>query len=205
MSSRTGDVLSAEEMIESAKKYTLEIMKDREMDDLEKEETAKQIAIAGIKYLILRQASGKDVIYDAKKALSFEGDSGPYLQYTTVRARSIITKAVTAGIVAADFSFDQLKINDDGLKSANALARKVYVFPEIIERAYTDNAPHIVATYLIEIAGMFNAFYANNKIVDNTNADTSALSAQLLSLTTAVEQVLTNGLYLLGITVPERM
>ncbi len=200
MSSRTGDVVSAEEMIESARSYVLELMKDREMPEEEKRKTASQVAIAGIKYLILRQSSGKNVVYDPQKALAFDGDSGPYLQYACVRARSVVSKAAAEGILPA--ALPASAISDD---SASALARKIFIFPEIIERAHGENSPHFIATYLIELAAMFNAFYAQNKIIDASDDASKKASAERVALTRAVANVLANGLYALGIEVPEKM
>lgn len=215
MSSRTGDVVSAEEMIESARAFVINIMQDRPMSADEKEKTANQVAIAGLKYLVLRQAAGKDVIYDAQKALAFDGDSGPYLQYACVRARSVVAKAKEQGIDMAEFSSGCLSNAEclpadapedlDTETSAGDVARKIFAFPEIIERSYLDTAPHHVATYLIELAGMFNAFYAQNRIADAADDATRATSAQYVALTQAVANVLANGLYVLGIEVPEKM
>lgn len=199
MSSRTGDVVSAEELIESAREFVIEVMKDRLMSEDDRKKIANQVAIAGLKYLVLRQASGKDIIYDAKKALAFDGDSGPYLQYACVRARSVVAKAKEQGIDVGG------EIGTTMGDSANHLAHKLFIFPEIIERAYTETAPHHVATYLIELAGMFNTFYAQNKIVDVTDDASRATSVQLVALTQGVANVLANGLYVLGIEIPERM
>ncbi len=209
MSSRTGDVVSAEEMVESARAFVLELMKDREMTDEEKMKTANQVAIAGIKYLVLRQGTGKDVIYDAKKAMSFEGDSGPYLQYTAVRAKAVLRKAQEQHIEAAPITplLFELLTGQDPLH-ANAtreLIKKIYIFPEIVEKAYIENGPHAIATYLIDLAGTFNACYAHTHIVDTTDESTKIKSAQLVTVTKAVQEVLTNGLYILGIEVPEKM
>lgn len=209
MSSRTGDVVSAEEMIQSARDYVLGVMKDREMPDDEKNKAAGQIAVAGIKYLVLRQAAGKDIIYDAQKALAFDGDSGPYLQYACVRSRAVVAKAKEQGIVLGEFTAATMSVlsadHDVTMTTAADLARKVFIFPEVIERAYNENGPHFVATYLIELAGMFNAFYANQKIVDLTDDASKALSGAFVTLTNAVAHTLANGLYVLGIEVPERM
>ncbi len=209
MSSRTGDVVSAEEMIQSAKDYVMGVMRDREMSDDEKNKAAGQIAVAGIKYLVLRQAPGKDIVYDAKTALAFDGDSGPYLQYACVRSRAVVAKAKEQGIMPGDFTAATMTVqsadHDVTMTTAADLARKVFTFPEIIERAYAENGPHFVATYLIELAGMFNAFYANQKIVDLTDDASKALSGAFVTLADAVSHTLANGLYVLGIEVPERM
>lgn len=209
MSSRTGDVVSAEEMIDSAKQYTLELMKERDMTEEEKQKTASQVAIAGIKYLVLRQSPGKDVVYDAKKAMSFEGDSGPYLQYTAVRAKAVLKKAKEQSIEASTITpllFELLTGQDPMHAGAmQDLVKKIFTFPEIVEKAYSENAPHAVATYLIELAGAFNACYAHTHIVDTTDETSRVRSSQLVAITNAVLETLTNGLYILGIEVPEKM
>jgi arginyl-tRNA synthetase len=207
MSSRTGDVVSGEEMLESARTTVLEIMKDRDMSADEKEKISDQIAIAGLKYLVLRQAPGKNVIYDAKKALSFEGDSGPYLQYATVRAKTVIEKAKAQGIeaIVMDVPANQDLKNILQNETALELSKKIFIFHDTIEHAYLESAPNIVATYLIELASLFNNFYANNKIIDTTDEATKSKSAEFVTLTQAVARVLENGLYLLGIGIPNKM
>jgi arginyl-tRNA synthetase len=202
MSSRTGDVVSAEEMIESARAYALEVMKDRSMDEDQKLRIASQIAVAGIKYLILRQSSSKDVVFDVKKAMSFEGDSGPYLQYTAVRARSVLARAKTEGIdlVAIDMSHIEQVAREAGY-----LARKVCMFPEIIERAYQESSSHVLTTYVTELSAQFNAVYAQYKIIDTSTPEARTTSGMLLSLIQAVDVVLTKGVYILGFEIPEKM
>lgn len=210
MSSRTGDVVSAEEMLESARVYALEVMKDREMTDEVKQKVADQIAVAGIRYLILRQATGKDVVYDNKKALSFEGDSGPYLQYTAVRSAAVLEKAREQGLeiklsLVSEGEADTDVREEQGNDASTALAKQIFIFPEIVLRAYEESAPHHIAGYLTELAASFNAFYAQNKIIDTTDEASKALSLVYLELVAALSQTLKNGLYLLGIEVPERM
>lgn len=207
MSSRTGDVVSGEEMLESARTTVIEIMKDRDMSPEEKEKISDQIAIGGLKYLVLRQAPGKNVIYDAKKALSFEGDSGPYLQYAAVRAQTVIEKAKAQGVepIASSAQVSQDLPNILKNETALEIAKKIFIFHDTIEHSYLESAPNYIATYLIELASLFNNFYANNKIIDTTDESTKAKSVEFLTLTQAVAHVLENGLYLLGISVPEKM
>lgn len=204
MSSRTGDVVSAEELLSNAKDTALEIMKNREMTDEEKNTIAEQVSIAGIKYLILRQSAGKNVIYDAEKALSFEGDSGPYLQYTAVRANSIIKKAKEQGLGLGISLVNELS-NIYKNETAFSLVKKIFIFEEAVERAYLEDSPHHISTYLIELAGLFNGFYAKNKIVDMTDEQTKVVSIEYLALVQSTINVFENGLYLLGIEVPEKM
>lgn len=189
MSSRTGDVITAESLIEQVREKVLEKIKDREFSDSEKAEIAEIVAIGAIKYSILRQSVGGDIIFDFDKSISFEGDSGPYLQYTAVRANSVLEKAG---------NFTEVKPHGE----ITYLERTLYRFPEVVERAGKEYSPHYLVTYLTELAGTFNSFYAQNKIIDPENPE---ISTYRLALTKSVSIVLTNGLHLLGIKVPERM
>ena len=130
------------------------------------------------------------MVYDPNKALSFEGDSGPYVQYTNARTQSLLRKAHEKGIESYA----------DGYTGEVTDVEKLLVrFSSVVERSISEKAPHHVCTYLLELAGAFNSYYANNKILDSEHAP------YRLALTKAVSQVLRNGLYILGITAPERM
>lgn len=197
MSSRTGDVITAEALISKVKEMVMEKITDREFSIAEKESLAELVAIGAIKYSILRQAIGGDIVFDFDKSISFEGDSGPYLQYTCVRANSVLEKA------KQDFLDYTTPEKPRGtLDTPNEVERLVYRFPEIVEKAGQEYAPHYLVTYLVELSAAFNSFYANNKIIDSENPE---LTSYRLALTKAVSTVLTNGLHLLGIKVPERM
>jgi len=191
MSSRKGGVISAQSLIEDTKNAITKMLAEKsglDMTDI----IAEEIAIGAIKYSILRQGSGEDIIYDVTKSVSLEGDSGPYLQYSTVRAKSIREKAATAGIVK---KFDSFPVE------ASDLERVLYRFPEIVEYSARKCEPHYIATYLISVSALFNNYYANNKIV----AVDDEFSPYRIALTHAFEIVMRNGLTLLGIPVPERM
>ena len=184
MSSRTGDVITAESLLTSIH----EKLGERGSDE---------IAVAALKYSILRQSPGKDIIFDFEKSLSFEGDSGPYLQYTCVRAKSVLAKATSP-----EKSFLGSSETIPGpLKNLSpaSVERLLYRFPEIVERAAGDFAPNYLVTYLTDLASAFNSYYAANKIIGSEE------EAYRLALTAAVAQVLENGLNLLGIKVPARM
>jgi len=186
MSSRTGDVISAESLIQEVKNAVLKITKDRNIND--KKNVAEKIAIGALKYSILKQSSSKDIIYDLEKSISFEGDSGPYLQYAHTRAKAILEKA----------NKDKIEIKDNK-KNISLLEKLLYRFPEIVARAGDEYEPHNVTTYLTELAGAFNSFYATEKIIGGEN------EAYNLVLTKAFKITMKNGLYLLGIKTPERM
>ncbi len=199
MSSRTGDVITAETLLSDLENKALEKMKDRELNNEEKRKAAELISIAAIKYSILKQKTGKDIIFDIEKALSFEGDSGPYIQYTHTRAESVLRKAKEQNLIILDPNIDFSTENPADILSD--LERYLYRFPEIVERSLNEMEPHYIATYLMEVSGYFNSFYANTKIIDIENK----FSHYNLGLTAATSFVLKNGLYLLGIGVPEKM
>lgn len=193
MSSRKGNVITMESLVQDMEMLAQEKMKDKNYSEKDKKEIATKVALAGIKYTILRQSIGRDTIFDPEKSLSFEGDSGPYLQYTYVRGKSILQKAAEEKIEGNTTVAPEADISP--------LEKSIYKFPEIVERAAADYAPQYIATYLIELAGNFNAYYANNKIVDKKDK----ASAYKVALTEAVTHILKNGMYLLGFDTPERM
>ena len=133
-----------------------------------------------------------DVVFDIKKSVSLEGDSGPYLQYTHARINSVLAKATTAGLTASA-----------GLapEEVYPVERLVYQFEEVVAEALVDRAPHKVTGYLTELAAAFNTFYAHEKIADKE--DTYA--PYKIVVAEAVKQTLKNGLWVLGIKAPERM
>lgn len=184
MSSRTGEVIAAASLIDEVKENVLEKMKDREIPN--RDEVAEQIAIGAIKYSILKQSPGKDIIFDFDKSLSFEGDSGPYLQYTAVRANSVLEKSE---------STEAKNIPEEITETERIL----FHFPEVVGRAGEEYSPQYIVTYLLKLAGSFNSFYASTKIIGSEH------EAYYLTLTKAVKIVITNGLHLLAIKVPEKM
>ena len=192
MSSRTGQVITGESLLEDIKINVLEKMKDRAMTESEKKEVAEIVAVGALKFSILRQVAGKDIIFDFDKSLSFEGDSGPYLQYAYVRAMSVLEKAAKNNI-KGDLSKMPVEIFE--------LEKIISRFTEIVERAGKDLAPHYIVTYLLDLASTFNAFYANNKIVDREDFN----SAYKVAITEVFARVIKNGLNLLGIKVPNKM
>ncbi len=191
MSSRKGDVITGESLIVDVEKMVYEKIADRGLSDTEREVIMSQVAVGAIKYSILRQSPGRDIIFDFKKSLSFEGDSGPYLQYAHARACSVLRKAKEVEIVA------DLKKAD----STGALEKMLIQFPNVVVRAEKDFAPQLVVTYLTELAGSFNAYYANTPII----IDAGDSAPYRVALTSAFAIVMKNGLWLLGMQAPERM
>ena len=190
MSSRTGDVITGESLIEELKGKALARAKESRADDADI--LAEQIAVSAVKYQILRQASGKDIIFDRERALSLEGDSGPYLQYAHARAYAVVEKAKSQGVTFLNSQGDTLEPND--------VSRLVTRFPEVALYAADELEPHLLVNYLISLAGAFNSWYAQVHILDGTKE-----APHKVALTQAVRITLKNGLWLLSISAPEKM
>ena len=194
MSSRTGDVITGESLLYELAEAAKERAKESRAEDSEK--LSQDIAVGAIKYQILKQASGKDIIFDRERALSLEGDSGPYLQYAHARAHGVVEKANSQGLTLGIPKGQTLEISE----SAHNLARLLHRFPEAVEYAARELEPHLLTNYLLAFASAFNRWYANEQILDGTPA-----VAHKVALTDAVRATLKNGLSLLGIPAPEKM
>ena len=191
MSSRKGNVVTGESLLRDSMDVVLEKMKERELGIEEKKKISEIIGVAALKYSILRSSLGSDIIYDFEKSISFEGDSGPYLQYTAVRANSILLKSE---------SFN-LENKNEIPEVVTDLEKSLYKFSEVVEYSYLSLEPHHIATYLTELASSFNTFYGNTPILVEENKYMS----YHLNLIKAFCQTMKNGLWLLGIEIPERM
>ena len=192
MSSRKGNVISAEALIADIQKLVDEKIRDRELTDGEKARISQAVAIAAIKYSILKQSVGKDIVFDLEKSISFEGDSGPYLQYAHTRALSVLEKASREKIAANPHA------GNDALSTIEKLLCRC---AEIAEYASEELAPNLLLTYLTELAGAFNGYYAQNKIVDATDPN----APRRVAITAAFAAVMRNGLSLLAIEPLEKM
>lgn len=192
ISSRTGKVVTFESIAEKVEELVVGKIKDENLGAKEKDEIKEKVAIAALKYSILKQAIGSDIIFDFEKSISFEGDSGPYLQYALVRARSVLEKAKSEKIKP---SFKLTPPEVSGLEP------KICYFPEIVERAARDYAPNYLTLYLTELARAYNSYYAKVKIVDSDDK----YSPYRVALTSALAQVMENGLEVLGISAPKKM
>jgi len=189
MSSRTGNVISGEDLLYEAR--TIAAKKTNENRDIAVDENlTDQIAVAGIKFSVLKQAVEKNSIYNHEEALSFEGDSGPYIQYTHVRTVSVLHKS-------ASLSVDGVYVYEEDMRE---LLYFLDTFPEVIERATRERSPHYVANFLIELSRSYNSYYAHTKIITDDD-----VSQSRVALTQAVGIVLKNGLHVLGIAAPEKM
>lgn len=197
MSSRKGNVITGESLISEACDEILEKIKDRDFTEEEKRQISKDVGVSALKYSILKQNIGGNIIYDFGKSISFEGDSGPYLQYSYARANSVLEKAkaenILPGFLLDDKKSEILPLGD--------IEKLLYRFPEVVLRSAEEFEPHHIVNYLIDIARAFNTYYGNTKIIDKDDP----MSPYKIALTLAFSMVMKNGLYLLGIKAPGRM
>jgi len=155
---------------------------------------AREVGIGALKYNDLKREVSKEVVFVWDDVLNLKGNSGPYLQYTYARARSVERKAKDAGI--------EMRLPSQTSSIEITMVERILAqFPEIVERAADEYAPHHICTYLFSLAQEFNAYYAKNQIV----GEDKNLSSYRLMVTHAVAQVMKNGLTLLGISSPEVM
>lgn len=194
MSSRTGDVISAESLIEDVRAKVSEKITDREYEEEIKEQVLERVALGSIKYSILKQSIGRDIIFDFDKSLSFEGDSGPYLQYTSARISSLLKKADEQGLGLVGGTQPE---NWETKNVEKILNR----FPEVVAEACDDLAPQKIITYLTELASEFNTFYGSEQIIDKDNIG----SSYKIGIAQSVLTILQNGLEILGIELPDKM
>ena len=193
MSSRKGNFVKVKDLIDEAISKSKEIIKDRDIEN--KDLIAKQVGVGAVIFEDLAESRTKNQVFDLKEALNFNGETGPYIQYMTVRTKSVLEKAGYLPI-ADELNFE--KITDD---SSIKLLKLIDNFGNILLDAMQKNEPSIISRYLIDVSETFSTFYNNNKILCD---DKEAQDARLY-ITYMTKVVLTNGLGLLGIEVPEKM
>ena len=193
MSSRKGNFVKVKDLIDEAISKSKEIIKDRDIEN--KDLIAKQVGVGAVIFEDLAESRTKNQVFDLKEALNFNGETGPYIQYMTVRTKSVLEKA---GYLpkAEDINFE--KVTDD---SSIKLLKLIDNFGNILLDAMQKNEPSIISRYLIDVSETFSTFYNNNKILCD---DKEAQDARLY-ITYMTKVILTNGLGLLGIEVPEKM
>lgn len=194
MSSRTGNIISAEDLISQVESRIEDRVKEMRVEESNRAQLVTNIAVGAIKFAILKSAPGKDMVFDFEKSLSFEGDSGPYLQYTHARLSALLDKANEAGI---DSEHGYVVDSPE-----RALEGMILEYPHILFKAYKEIGPHHVVQYLLALTRVFNGMYSRVQIVDENNKNRSMY---YLMLSKATKNILANGLHVLGIFAPTRM
>ena len=193
--SRAWNVILYEDFRDLLLEKAESMVADRDIPDQEKKETARKIAFWAMKFGMLLQDSEKKIIFDLQTALSFEWETGPYLQYTTARMSSILRKNTLDVSWEADYSL----LNTDEEK---ALLLKLASFEEEVQKAANEYKPNYVARRCLDVAQLFNSYYHNHKIIDESNVE---LSKARLHLLQSILQVMKNALNLLWIDAVESM
>ncbi len=193
MSSRMGNVVSGEWLLDEAKKRISESFKD--MD----EKTLEEVAVGAVKYSMLKFGRESDIAFSFDESISLEGNSGPYIQYTYARTQSVLEK-VKSHPSASLRTKVKSPVKSSKLETEETeILRMLTKFSEVVEQAGSDFAPNILCNYLFELCQKYNLFYQKHKIIGGDKEEFR------LALTKAVGQVIKNGLHLLGIESPHKM
>lgn len=188
MSSRTGNVYTAVQLIDEVEKSIDKAYPDSEVKN--------DVFLASVKYTFLRQKIGNDIIFNTEESVSLDGNSGPYIQYAHARARSILSKAPKQNEdVLSGLAVHKIKLED----KERSLALKISQFTDVVENSINELMPHLICTYLYELAQEFNSFYENNRVINDPRMFTR------LKLVDAYAEVLKSGLKILKIPAPVHM
>ena len=202
MKSREGTVVDADDliaaMIGDAKQTSEELGKFKDMPEEERNEIARIVGLGALKYFILKVDARKNMLFNPEESIDFNGNTGPFIQYTYARIRSILRKAQAEGIAVPAQLGENMPLNEKEIE----LIQKLNEFGAAVEQAGKDYSPSGIANYCYELTKAFNQFYHDYSIL---GADTEDEKIVRLVLAQNVGKTLKNGMALLGIEVPERM
>lgn len=202
MKSREGTVVDADEliaeMIADARKTSDELGKFDDMSEQEKQDIARIVGLGALKYFILKVDARKNMLFNPEESIDFNGNTGPFIQYTYARIRSIMRKADAEGIKLPQQLSTNAPLNDKEI----ALIQKLNDYKAVLEQAGTDYSPSGIANYCYELTKDFNQFYHDYSIL---NANSEEEKTARLVLAANVAKTIKNAMQLLGIEVPERM
>ena len=202
MKSREGTVVDADDliaaMIGDAKQTSEELGKFKDMSEEERNEIARIVGMGALKYFILKVDARKNMLFNPEESIDFNGNTGPFIQYTYARIRSILRKAQAEGIAIPAQLGENMPLNEKEIE----LIQKLNEFGAAVEQAGKDYSPSGIANYCYELTKAFNQFYHDYSIL---GADTEDEKIVRLVLAQNVGKTLKNGMALLGIEVPERM
>ncbi len=200
MKSREGTVVDADDlmqlMVEDAYKTSMELGKFDDMTEEERREIARMVGMGALKYFILKVDARKNMLFNPEESIDFNGNTGPFIQYTYARIRSILRKAT--GVSGANCLLSTADLNSKEIE----LIQKLSEYGAAVEQAGKDYSPSGIANYCYELTKVFNQFYHDYSILNEPDEQKKALR---LMLARNVAKVIKNGMALLGIEVPERM
>ena len=202
MKSREGTVVDADDLIETmvadAKKTSEELGKFNDMTEEERNEIARIVGMGALQYFILKVDARKNMLFNPEESIDFNGNTGPFIQYTYARIRSILRKAAGQGVTIPDALADNMPL----CQKETELIQKMDEFGAAVRQAGKDYSPSGIANYCYELTKDFNQFYHDYSIL---NADTEEEKVVRLVIAKNVAKTIKNGMALLGIEVPERM
>ncbi|MBT3242491.1 MAG: arginine--tRNA ligase [Bacteroidetes bacterium] len=202
MKSREGKVVDAdeliEEMVENARQVSKDLGKLDGFEEKEKEEINYRIAMAALKYFILKVDPVRTMLFNPKESIDFNGNTGPFIQYTYVRIKSVLRKAEDLKISIPQTVSLDVQVNEQEIQ----LIKLVYSFPELLQEAGRQYSPALLANYLYELVKAFNQFYQHSTIINEENSE---LRGFRLSLASFVARHIQDGMRIMGIEMPERM
>ena len=203
MKSREGTVVDADDLIATMIADARQMSEDKVnklegIDEAEKDEIARIVGMGALKYFILKVDARKNMLFNPEESIDFNGNTGPFIQYTHARIRSILRKAAAEGIVISGKLADGMPVNE----KETDLIQKMNEYGAAVEQAGKDYSPSGIANYCYELTKQFNQFYHDYSIL---NANTEAEKQVRLVIAANVAKIIRNGMRLLGIEVPERM
>ena len=203
MKSREGKVVDAddliENMIQTAKNRTNELGKSDDFEAKDLSMLYEKIALGALKYYLLKVDSRKKMLFNPDESIDFQGNTGPFIQYTYARIRSIIRRSELLKINYNNVNLN--KIYDLSL-SIKKLINHIYIFPDIISQSSKTYSPSLLCQYVFDLAKLYNSFYQDEKIFDGENNETTSFKIALSDLTA---NTIKNSLELLGVGVPNKM
>ncbi len=202
MKSREGTVVDAddivEEMITTSQQHTEELGKVKDFDADELKELYNTIGLGAMKFYLLRVDPKKTMVFNPEESIDFHGFTGPFVQYTYARIKSILRKQLDSEQLAV--GNDQM--NNDLLKAEKEVIVAAEQFPLMIEQAAQEHNPSVIANYIFHLAKTFNSFYSELSVA---NAETESKKQLRLRISLLTANILKSGMQLMGIKVPERM
>ncbi len=195
LSTRKGVMVYLDELLARAKEKALDIINEKSPNLPDKEEVARQVGVGAVVYATLQNNRIKDIDFRWDQALNFDGDTGPYVQYTCARCGSVLRKAPDLGDTAPDYAALD---NDEAQQLLLLLSR----FPDVVRDAADKYEPSMITRATTDIAKAYNKFYYEHRVLDD--ADPAGTQARL-RLTAAARSVIRTGLWLIGVEAPERM
>jgi len=200
MKSREGTVVDAddlmEEMVAGAREVSRELGKLDGLSDAEIDDISETVGLGALKYFLLKVDPRKNMLFNPKESIDFNGNTGPFIQYTYARIRSVLRKAAEQGFSVEDFS--SVSPNEKEVALIQTLAE----FPATVQEAGRDYSPAVIANFVYELVKQYNQFYHDYSILREENV---AVRSLRLALCEATAKVVKTGMGLLGIRVPERM